>query len=159
MGNISAISPLTKKKFKPKGSAVSDQLLLCSHSGRCLLKVWSLFSARIFKNMMNNYAWALFICWKTNIVIYFIRCYWIKNLLSTVIQNKKYLVVFHKHEINSLHIYYLINCVIFGLVFVSLCKIEYFGTLLNIYLRFEISFCYLPFLKDLRTYWCFSYSL
>ena len=26
------ISPLTKKKFKPKGSAVSDHLLLCNHS-------------------------------------------------------------------------------------------------------------------------------
>ena len=26
------ILPLTKKKFKPKGSAVSDHMLLCNHS-------------------------------------------------------------------------------------------------------------------------------
>ena len=26
------ISPLTRKKFKPKGSVVSDHLLLCNHS-------------------------------------------------------------------------------------------------------------------------------
>ena len=31
-----------------------------------------------------------------------------------MIQNK-YLVVFHKHEINCMHVYYLISCVIFGL--------------------------------------------
>ena len=64
---------------------------------------------------MSNYAWTLIIWWKRKIFIYFIKCYWIKNLLSIVIQNKKYLVVFHKHEINSLHVYYLISCVIFGL--------------------------------------------
>ena len=85
-------------------------------------------------NMMNNYTWTLIIWWKRKIFIYFIKCYWIKDLLSTVIQNKKYLVVFHKHKINSLHVYYLISCVIFGLFifFLSLCKIEYFGTLANI---------------------------
>ena len=38
-----------------------------------------------------------------------------KNLLSIVIQNKEYLVVFHKHEINSLHVYYLVSYVLFGL--------------------------------------------
>ena len=70
------------------------------------MKVWSLFSMRIFKNM-NNYTWTLIIWWKRKIFIYFIKCYWIKNLLSTVIQNKKYLVLFHKHEINILHVYYL----------------------------------------------------
>ena len=40
----------------------------------------------------------------------------IKNLLSIVVQNKKYLVVFRKHEINCLHVYYWISCVIFGLL-------------------------------------------
>ena len=32
MGEHTGISPLTKKKFKPNGSAVSDHLLLCNHS-------------------------------------------------------------------------------------------------------------------------------
>ena len=58
------------------------------------LKVRSLFSARIFKNMMNNYAWTLIIWWKRKIFIYFINCYWIKNLLSIVIQSKNILLCF-----------------------------------------------------------------
>ena len=81
----------------------------------CQLKVWSLFSAYIFKNMMNNCTWTLIIWRKRKTFIYFIKCYWIKNLLPIVIQNKKYLVVFHKHESNSLCVYYLISYVIFGL--------------------------------------------
>ena len=32
IGEHIQISPLTKKKVKPKGSAVSDHLLLCNHS-------------------------------------------------------------------------------------------------------------------------------
>ena len=32
IGEHIGISPLTKKKVKPKGSAVSDHLLLCNHS-------------------------------------------------------------------------------------------------------------------------------
>ena len=32
IGENMGISPLTKKKVKPKGSAVSDHLLLCNHS-------------------------------------------------------------------------------------------------------------------------------
>ena len=32
IGEHIGISPLTKKNFKPKGSAVSDHLLLCNHS-------------------------------------------------------------------------------------------------------------------------------
>ena len=32
IGEHIGISPLARKKFKPKGSAVSDHLLLCSHS-------------------------------------------------------------------------------------------------------------------------------
>ena len=32
IGEHIGISPLTKKKFKSKGSAVSDHLLLCNHS-------------------------------------------------------------------------------------------------------------------------------
>ena len=101
------------------------------------MKVWSLFITRIFKNIVNNYSWTIIIWWKRNrkVFTYFMKRYWIKNILSTVIQNKKYLVAFHKHEINSLHVYCLISCVIFGLfvvVFFSFCKIEYFGTLVNI---------------------------
>ena len=75
----------------------------------------------------------LIIWWRRKILIYFIKYYWIKNLLSIVIQNKKYLVVFYKHKINSLYVYYLISCVIFGLfVFFSLCKIVHFSTLVTI---------------------------
>ena len=65
------------------------------------MKVWSLLSTHIFKNVMNNYALTLVIWWKRKTFIYCIKCYWIKNLLSMVIKNKKFLVVFHKHEINS----------------------------------------------------------
>ena len=65
----------------------------------------------ILRNI-NNYARTLIILWEN---FFFVKCYWIKDLLSTVIQNKKYLVVFHKHKINSLHVYYLISCVLFGL--------------------------------------------
>ena len=32
IGEYIGISPLTKKKFKPKAGAVSDHLLLCNHS-------------------------------------------------------------------------------------------------------------------------------
>ena len=32
IGEYIGISPLTKKKVKPKGSAVSDHMLLCNHS-------------------------------------------------------------------------------------------------------------------------------
>ena len=32
IGEHTEISPLTKKKVKPKGSDVSDPLLLCNHS-------------------------------------------------------------------------------------------------------------------------------
>ena len=31
IGDYTAISPLTKKKVKPKGGAVGDHLLLCNH--------------------------------------------------------------------------------------------------------------------------------
>ena len=63
-----------------------------------------------------------------------------KNNLSTVIQNiwitvDKYFVVFHnKHEINSLHVYYFISCVIFGLfVFFFLhAKYKYLNIFLNV---------------------------
>ena len=41
--------------------------------GCCQLKVWSLFSTHIFKDMMNNYAWTLIIWWKRIIFIYFIK--------------------------------------------------------------------------------------
>ena len=87
--------------------------------GCCELKVWSLFSTHIFKNVMNNYAWTLVIWWKRKTFIYCIKCYWIKNLLSMVIQNKKSLVVFHKHKINRLHVYYLINVVYLVCLFFS----------------------------------------
>ena len=81
-------------------------------------KVWSLFSMRIFKNMMNNYLWTLIIWWKRKTFIYFIKYYWIKFFWSIAIQNKKYLAAFLKHKIFA----------IFGLFFfLSLCKIEYLG--------------------------------
>ena len=99
------------KRFK---QVLSTKFFRNVKKGCCQLKVWSLFSVHIFKNVMNNYAWTLIIWWKRKLFIYFIKCYWIKNLLSIVIQNKKYLAVFHKHKINSLHVYYLISCVIFG---------------------------------------------
>ena len=50
----------------------------------------------------------------------FFKVLLIKNLLPMVIQNKKYFVVFRNHEINSLHVYYLISYVIIGLF--SLCQ-------------------------------------
>ena len=71
-----------------------------------------------FKNM-SNYVWTLIIWWKRKIFVYFLKGYWIKNLLSIVIQIKKYLVVFHMKEINSLPVYYLISCVIFALFIFS----------------------------------------
>ena len=37
IGDHIGISPLTKKKVKPKGSAVSDQLSLCNHSSSFLV--------------------------------------------------------------------------------------------------------------------------
>ena len=42
------------------------------------MKVWSLFSVCIFRNI-NNYAWTLIIWWKRKIFIYSVKCYWIKN--------------------------------------------------------------------------------
>ena len=63
--------------------------------------------------MMNNYALTLLFDKQKKFNLFY------KVLLNKksfiVIQNKKYLVVFHKHKINSLHVYYLISCVIFGL--------------------------------------------
>ena len=47
--------------------------------GCCYLKVWSLLNTHIFK-IMNNYAWTLITWWKEQFYIYFIKCYWIKNL-------------------------------------------------------------------------------
>ena len=130
------------------------------------MKVWSLFITRIFKNIVNNYSWTIIIWWKRKrkVFTYFMKCYWIKNILSTVIQNKKYLVAFHKHEINSLHVYYLISCVIFGLffwVFFSFCKIEYFGTLVNISSNMFLSkkfstICVFKSFKNLLMFFIFS---
>ena len=111
--------------------------------------------------MMHNYAWTLIIWWKRNIFIYFIRCYWIKNLLLIVIQNKN-IYLFHKHEINNLHVYYLISYVIFGLFifFLSLCKIEYFGTAVNIsfntFWNFLSIFAFFKSLKNLVMFFIFS---
>ena len=72
-----------------------------------------------------------------------------------MIQNKKYLVAFYKHKIISLHVYYLINCVTFGLFifFLSLCKIEYFDTLVN------ISFSLVFFKSFKNLVMCFVFSL
>ena len=77
----------------------------CPILGHCHLKILSLFSPCIFSNIMSNYAWTLTISWKRKIFIYFIKCYWMKNLISFAIQKKKYLVVFHKHEIIYTYIY------------------------------------------------------
>ena len=105
---------------------------------------------------MNNYAWTLIISWKR-------KFYWIKNILSVVIQNQKYLVVFHKHKINCLQVFYLISCVIFGLFifFISLCKIEYFGTLTNISLNMFWNFLFiiLSFKRFKNLVICFIFSL
>ena len=49
------------------------------HLGCCYLKVWSLFSACIFENMMNNYTWTLIIWWKRKLFVYFVKCYLILN--------------------------------------------------------------------------------
>ena len=121
--------------------------------GCCYLKVQSLFSACIFKNMMNNYGWTPIIWWKGNIFICFIKCYWIKNLLSIVIQNKKYLVVFNKHEINSLHVYYLISCVIFGLFFSFFMQNWILRYTYKYFFQHVLKFSFynLHFLKALRT--------
>ena len=114
---------------------------------------------RIFKNMMNNYTWTLIIWWKRKIFIYCIKCYWIKNLLSIVIQNKKYLVVFHKHEINSLHVYYLISCVIIGLFFSFFMQNWILWYTCKYFFQHVLTFFFynLCFLKALRTSWCVSY--
>ena len=45
------------------------------------IKKLSLFSTRILKNMMNNYTWTLVIWWKRKIFIYFMKCYWILNVV------------------------------------------------------------------------------
>ena len=126
------------------------------------MKVQSLCSARIFKNMMNNYSWALIIWWKKFFSIYFIKNYWIKNLLSIVIRNKKYLVLFHKHKINSLHVYYLSAVLYLVCLFCSFfmqnwilrytCK-YFFQQVL------KFSFYNFCFFKALRTWWCISYCL
>ena len=76
--------------------------------------------------------------------IYFIKCYWIKNLLSIVIQNKK-IFVFHEHKINSLHVYYLISCYIWFVYLFFLCKIEHFGTLINISFNMFLKFFFQKF--------------
>ena len=53
------------------------------YSFRLLLVESSVIVQRIFKNMMNNYAWALIIWWKRKIFTYFIKCYWIlKDVFS-----------------------------------------------------------------------------
>ena len=62
-------------------SQISFNLFCMGDRAAVSWKVWSLFSMRIFKNMMNNYTWTLIIWWKRKIFIYFIKCYWIKNLL------------------------------------------------------------------------------
>ena len=55
-------------------SLMSDCLLR-----QLLIESSSLSNARIFKNMMNNYAWRLIIWWKRKIFIYYIKHYWILN--------------------------------------------------------------------------------
>ena len=73
---------------------------------------------------------------------------------------KKYLVVFHLHKINCLHVYYWSAVLYLVYFFLSLCKTKYLGTLVNIsfimFWNFLSVIC--VFLKALRT-WCVSYFL
>ena len=49
-----------------------------------IILIWEKFSGAWesdFKNMMNNYAWTLIIWWERKIFIYFIKCYWILNVV------------------------------------------------------------------------------
>ena len=128
-------------------TAVNWKFHYCS--ARASLKIWWIFPHD------------LIIWWKRKTFIYFIKYYW--NLLYIVIQNKKYSIVFHKHGINSLHVYYLISCVMFALfiLFLSLCKIEYFGTLVIIsFNMFEIFFLWFAFFKSFKNLvMCFVFSL
>ena len=69
-----------------------------------------------------------------------------------MIQNKKYLVVFHKHKINSLLDELWYAWFGFFFFFGSLWKIEYFGTLVNISFNLlKFSLYNLHFLKALKT--------
>ena len=52
------ISPVTKKKFKPKGDAVSDHLLLCTHS--CANQVKLTTGIRDVRKSPNNERKTLF---------------------------------------------------------------------------------------------------
>ena len=58
IGEHNGISPLTKKKFKPKGSAVSGHLLLCNHSPSsekfCVLTKGNKVPIRIERKSPNN---------------------------------------------------------------------------------------------------------
>ena len=58
IGVHNGISPLTKKKFKPKGSAVSGHLLLCNHSPSfenfCVLTKENKVPIRIERKSLNN---------------------------------------------------------------------------------------------------------
>ena len=101
---------------------------------------------------MSNYAWILIIWWKRILFICFIKWYWIKNILSIVIQNKKYLVEFNKHKISS----YLV-CLFFSFFrqyWILRYNYKYF---FQHVLKF--SFYNLHFLKALRTQWCVSHFL
>ena len=139
------------------------------------MKVQPLFSTCIFKNKMHNYAWTLIIWWKRKIFIYFMNCYWIKNLLSTAIQNKKYLVVFDKHKNNSLHVYYLISCIIFGLfiffiffmqnwIVRYICKYFFqhvlkFLSIIYIFKSFKNFMCFIFSLKDISSLTIYRISM
>ena len=48
-------------------SQISFNLFCMGDRAAVSWKVWSLFSMRIFKNMMNNYTWTLIIWWKRKI--------------------------------------------------------------------------------------------
>ena len=80
-GSVDVQAELTWKMYDFKIWSWSKQweilfaVISNSYLGCCYLKVWSLFSARNFKNMMNNYAWTLIIWWKRKIFIYFMKCY------------------------------------------------------------------------------------
>ena len=93
----------------------------------------------------------LIIWWKRQIFVYFIKYYW--HLLDIVIQNKKYSVVFHKHGINSLHVYYLISCVIFGLFLSFFMQNWILRYTCNYFFQHVLKFSFynLRFLKALRT--------
>ena len=76
-----------------------------------------------------------------------------KNFIYCDPKQKKYLVVFHEHETNSLHVYYLINWVIFGLFFSFFMEnwmLRYFS---KYFFQNVLKFCFynLHFLKVLWT--------